>query len=155
MTGPTHLVVGLTSAVVLGYSSPAQLAVTGLSALLPDIDRQNSLLGRWIPILPSLIENTVGKRTVTHSLLFGALIGFMIYLFHIELLVPFLIGYTSHLMLDIPTGNIRLLYPLPQNFGLHIGIPPVFWETATLISLGVLYTLQWEFFISKISFLPF
>lgn len=155
MTGPTHLIVGLTVAVATGYNSPAQLAVTSVSSILPDIDRQNSLLGRFIPILPTLIEKTAGKRTITHSLLFGVIMGLLIYLLHSDLLMPFLIGFGTHILLDIPTGNVHLLYPLPINFGLYIGVPPVFWETGTLISLGVLYALKWDFFLSKFTFLPF
>lgn len=155
MTGPTHLIVGLTVAVATGYTSPAQLAVTSVSSILPDIDRQNSLLGRFIPILPTLIEKTVGKRRLTHSMLFGFIVGVLIFLIHPDSLIPFIIGFGTHLLLDIPTGNLYLLYPLNINFGLYVGIPPVFWETGTLISLGVLYALKWDFFLSKFTFLPF
>lgn len=71
MNGASHLVGGVTAAMVIGIHSPAQLAVVAVSSLLPDIDRQNSLLGRFIPVLPSVLEATFGKRTLTHSIIFG------------------------------------------------------------------------------------
>ena len=77
MTGATHLIVGLTTAGYLGFTEPKQLIVAGIASLLPDIDKQNSLLGRFIPILPTVIEKTFGHRTITHTVFFmGLVIGF-------------------------------------------------------------------------------
>jgi inner membrane protein len=137
MNGASHLVGGVTAAMVLGIHSPAQLAVVAVSALLPDIDRPNSLLGRFIPILPSVLEKVPGKRTITHSLVFGAGIWFLINLVSPEMALAFLIGYASHLTLDIYTGRIAFLFPLPWKFGVPLfGIPPVFVETATMAAWG-------------------
>ncbi|MDY7989810.1 metal-dependent hydrolase [Paenibacillus polymyxa] len=136
MNGASHLIGGITAAVVLGIHSPAQLAVVAVSSLLPDIDRSNSLLGRWIPVLPSVLERTLGKRTLTHSLLFGFGIWLLLGAYP-ALQWAFVIGYLSHLLLDVVTGRIALLWPLPLKFGVPLfGIPPVFVETLSLAGWG-------------------
>ncbi|GIP08247.1 hypothetical protein J1TS5_04170 [Paenibacillus macerans] len=137
MNGASHLVGGVTAAVILGIQSPAQLAVVAVSALLPDIDRSNSLLGRFIPILPSILEKVPGKRTVTHSLLFGVGIWLLFQLIGPNWAMDFAIGYTSHLLLDLFTGLVALLWPLPWKFGVPLlGIPPVFVETIAVAVWG-------------------
>lgn len=136
MNGASHLVGGVTAAVVLGIHSPAQLVVVAISSILPDIDRQKSLLGRFIPVLPSAIEKVLGKRTLTHSILFGFSLWLLLSI-HSSWQWPFLIGYVSHLLLDVITGRIALLWPIPLKFGIPLfGIPPVFIETAAMAAWG-------------------
>ncbi|MNW47269.1 Inner membrane protein YdjM [compost metagenome] len=136
MNGVSHLVGGVTAAVVVGIHSPAQLAVVVVSSLLSDIDRQNSLLGRWIPVLPSVLEHTLGKRTLTHSIFFGYCLWLLLSV-HSSWQWPFLIGYVSHLSLDVVTGRIALLWPIPWKFGVPLfGIPPVFVEAAAMAAWG-------------------
>lgn len=136
MNGASHLVGGVTAAMVLGIHSPAQLAVVAVSSLLADIDRQNSLLGRFIPVLPSMLEATLGKRTLTHSITFGFSIWLLLSV-HSSWQWPFLIGYISHLILDVITGRVALLWPLPWKFGIPLfGIPPVFVETTAMAAWG-------------------
>lgn len=138
MNGASHLVGGLTAGVLLGYTEPAELAAIAVAALLPDIDRKNSLMGRFIPVLPHVLEKVIGKRTVTHSLLFGAVIAGLLNMGLPSLILPFLIGFVSHLALDVFTGRIALLWPLPWKMGVPLfGIPPVFIETATAVIYGV------------------
>lgn len=137
MNGATHLIGGLTAAVIMGMTKPAELAVVAVASLLPDVDRQNSLLGRFIPVLPSLIERVLGKRTLTHSFLFGGMVAWGIRWLAAFAFIPFLIGYLSHLVLDLFTGLIALLWPLPFKFGIPLfGIPPVFVETAAVALWG-------------------
>ncbi|WP_270406108.1 metal-dependent hydrolase [Paenibacillus timonensis] len=136
MNGASHLVGGVTAAMVLGIHSPAQLAVVAVSSLLPDIDRQNSLLGRCIPVLPSVLEATFGKRTLTHSIIFGLCVWLLLSI-HSSWQWPFLIGYVSHLMLDVITGNVALLWPHRWKCGVPLfGIPPVFVETIAIAAWG-------------------
>lgn len=137
MNGASHLVGGVTAAMVLGIHSPAQLAIVAVSSLLSDIDRQNSLLGRFIPVLPSILERTLGKRTLTHSITFGFCLWWLLLSVHSSWQWPFLIGYASHLLLDVITGRITLLWPIPWKFGIPLfGIPPVFVETAAMAAWG-------------------
>lgn len=138
MNGAAHLIGGVTTGVVLGYTHPAQLAVIAAASLLPDIDRKNSLLGRCIPVLPHALEEVIGKRTITHSILFGSALAGLLHLIAPSLVLPLLIGYGSHLILDMFTGKISLLWPIPWKFGMPLfGIPPVFVETGACVLYGL------------------
>lgn len=65
MKGSTHLAAGLVAAVVL-QTEPTLVVTTGVAigALLPDIDSSTSLVGRYIPVIPSVLKH----RTITHIL---------------------------------------------------------------------------------------
>ncbi|MNI64929.1 Inner membrane protein YdjM [compost metagenome] len=137
MNGVSHIIGGVTAAAVLGIHSPAPLAIVVVASLLPDIDRSNSLLGRFIPLLPSLLEKVPGKRTVTHSLLLGAGLWFIIQAMSPGWALAFAVGYGSHLLLDLFTGYVALLWPLPIKFGVPLfGIPPIAIEVAAIACWG-------------------
>jgi inner membrane protein len=144
MTGAAHVITSVSLAAALGYHQPSELIVAAVASLICDIDRNNSLLGRFIPILPRLIEGTVGKRTITHCLPVMAALAFFIWASFPPYAIPFILGFGSHLLLDLPTGNIALLFPFPKKFSLNFGIPPVFIESFYLMGLGVLFTLNWS-----------
>lgn len=138
MNGASHLIGGVTAGLVLGIANPAELAVVAVASLLPDIDRKNSLLGRFIPILPNVLEKGVGKRTITHSIAFGVMIASLLHMAAPGMALPFLIGYGSHLLLDVVTGRIALFWPFPLKLGVPLfGISPVFVETAATVLYGV------------------
>lgn len=159
MNGATHLIAGLAVSIYGGYTSPLNLIVAGASALTPDIDTKNSLLGRLIPVLPSIVEKTLGHRTITHSLIFTAFYAFLIHLFLPDQLIPFLIGYVSHLVLDIFTGGVPLLYPINRRFSIHLGIPSVFVESLAILAFGVYLGISvpwayvWELLMQNIPFM--
>lgn len=144
MNGATHVITGLTLAVSLGYTKPSELAVVAVASLIADIDRQNSLLGRLIPVVPSLIEKIFGKRTITHNLIILGLGYFLLLGFGHAYANVFALGYASHLLLDLPTGSVALLFPIPKKFTLNFGIPPVFIESAYLMGMGVYYLFHWK-----------
>lgn len=137
MNGASHVIGGVTAAMLLGIHKPLPLAVVVISALLPDIDRSNSLLGRFIPVLPGMLEQTPGKRTLTHSLLFGLSLYLLLGILHPAWQWPFIVGYVSHLVLDVFVGRITLLWPLPFKIGVPLlGIPPIVVESASLAAWG-------------------
>lgn len=137
MNGASHLVGGITAAMLLGIHSPVQLIVVAVASLLPDIDRSNSLLGRWIPVVPTLLEQGIGKRTITHSLIFGLGIWLLLGLLPASWQWSFLIGYVSHLLLDVFTGRIAFFWPIPFKFGVPLfGIPPIVIESLSLAGWG-------------------
>lgn len=107
MRGYTHLAFALAAASsiqVLTHKDVLSLPVmvAGISALLPDIDHTDSLLGRKIKPISWLINKLFGHRTITHSLDFA--IGLCI----VVLLSSsfgywawmFVLGYMTHLLLD-------------------------------------------------------
>lgn len=137
MNGASHIIGGVTTAVLLGYHRPSDLAVVAIASLLPDMDRHNSLIGRCIPILPRLLESTVGKRTITHSIFMCGIMTLLLKQLLPHLAALFLIGFLSHILLDLLTGRVALLWPLPKMFGISFGIPPVFVETTAIALWGV------------------
>lgn len=100
MLGITHAAVGA----AVGLSVTDSLPLTGLTvlgALLPDIDKGTSILGRYNPT-----SFLIPHRTVTHSLIFIILC---------YVISPVLaIGVLTHYILDMlnPAG-IQLLFPIP------------------------------------------
>lgn len=96
------------------------LALSGIGALLPDIDTPKSALGRIFPF-SKIIEHKYGHRQITHSWIFIVLslvlfspfilfLGFLKY-------TGIIIGVISHIMIDManPSG-VPLFYPSPSRF---------------------------------------
>ncbi len=155
MTGRTHLVGGFLSAEILlkasiqgDFGMPAlsvfQAAViTSLclfGSVFPDIDINSSKIGSTVKPLSTLINKTVGHRTLFHSpLLYGVLL-FLSYRFLPEsflYMLGFTVGAFSHLALDFfnPVG-ISLFWPIPMRFWLfgvktgtrnEVGVVGVLW----------------------------
>lgn len=99
-----------------------------LGSLFPDIDMRGSYVSKRYPILYKKIGSKFKHRGFTHSLIS---ISFLCYIF--DLLVKFsdnnivflclsngfIIGYISHLCLDIITKEgIQIFYPICINFSL-------------------------------------
>lgn len=87
-------------------------AVVG--GLLPDMDHPKSLLGSIVQPLSTIIKETIGHRTFTHSILFTLIIGFFISFFNINFGFGIGLGMLSHIILDLLTPNtygVAFLYP--------------------------------------------
>ncbi|QEH68698.1 metal-dependent hydrolase [Cellulosilyticum sp. WCF-2] len=121
MDGKTHLAAGIITGVgvvylenKLGFEiSPSNLLfIVGCAAgsLLPDIDIDNSMLGRFIP--GWLFWE---HRTVTHSIFFMVVLGLIGLLFKMDigLIIGLVVGAATHLILDgiTPMGLPYLLFP--------------------------------------------
>lgn len=120
MTPPTHMAFSgflwlFLSAVM---SIPLNLLWLGagcLFSLLPDIDSQNSRVGRIFFFLSKRIEKRFGHRSITHSLLGIVILGLV--LFPLRFISPTLfgaclVGYSSHVFLDsFNKTGVQLFYP--------------------------------------------
>lgn len=102
MKGSTHLAAGLVTALAL-QAEPTLAVTTGVAigSLLPDIDSSTSLVGRYVPILPSLLKH----RTITHTLWVAAALW--------AVCEPIAVGVLTHLLLDVlnPDG-VSLFWPI-------------------------------------------
>lgn len=122
MDGRTHLVAGVATGAAIVYverklgiefnvGDVLLIGGCALGSLLPDIDIDNSLLGRFIP--GWLFWE---HRTVTHSLFFMLVVGILGVILHgnIGLIIGLCLGIGSHLILDgmTPMGLPYLLFPL-------------------------------------------
>lgn len=87
------------------------LPVALIAAILPDIDNKSSKIGHHKIFR---IFNFFSKhRGIIHSLTFLFIISGIIFLIYKEILLPFALGYSLHLLLDAITLNgIRPFYPL-------------------------------------------
>ncbi len=87
---------------VLGF------VVVIIAALIPDIDAETSKLGRKI----KPISQSFKHRGFFHSILFGLLATGIFYYANSGLYLEFLIGYFSHILLDLFNyKTVQLLWP--------------------------------------------
>ncbi len=131
----THFFAGTTAGLMLTASNPdiktiaISAGITGVSALLPDLDSPNSKLGRLVPIIPSVLSVTVGHRGALHSFL-GALgvslaVTMLVKMWYactfLELFLLILVGYMTHLLLDSLTNSgCPLFWPIKIRIRLPI-----------------------------------
>ncbi|MBP2299816.1 metal-dependent hydrolase [Azospirillum picis] len=96
-----------------------------VGALAPDIDHPKSTMGQMMRPLSLAVSGIFGHRGITHSVL--AIAG-CVWLLHehaaySRLLVPFIVGYLTHLAGDLLTpAGLPLLWPIKRrrNFALPI-----------------------------------
>lgn len=119
MEGRTHL---LTSAVA-GYfvTHDWKGAVAGgIFGLLPDIDEPRSLIGRPFFFLSGLLNMIVGHRTMTHSLLALLVVWASLLPFSREMALAAVAGAAAHIIGDMLTGKVKVLWPVPLSVGLSV-----------------------------------
>jgi len=96
---------------------PAFVAAA-LGSVLPDSDQPESAVGRVFPLSPFLYER-FGHRGLTHSLLGLAIAAGLfapLALLSLDLWLALLVGYLSHLLLDMATlEGVPLLWPKPTR----------------------------------------
>ncbi len=123
MEAKTHAIIAV-SCVTVGNiitgSSPdlGTLFVAAFTSLLPDVDRPHSRISRICPPLSRYLYQTVGHRTLTHSIFGWLIFAFLCYPLKFvpidaNLYSAALIGYISHALLDtLNLEGVRLTYPL-------------------------------------------
>ena len=99
-----------------------------LGCLVPDIDMRGSYISKRHPIIHKKLGSKFKHRGFTHSLLFVSLLMYLSDLLSnytnnnivfLCLCSGFLIGYISHLCLDLLTKEgIEIFYPISINFSL-------------------------------------
>lgn len=127
MTGKTHLGSGILASLFL-CNDIASGIVLCVGSLLPDIDHQNSLFGKYIPLINRLFKH----RGFTHSLIFVILCGL--------LNIWLCIGVIVHILFDMLTRNgVEFFYP----YRMKIRIPIVSnWvSTGGLFEKCILYVI--------------
>ena len=121
MNKTTHILGGVvaTTLIFKAATTPETIIFGAIGGLLPDIDHENSTLGKLNP-LSSKMEH----RGFCHSLVFVAIIGALckfvlkIPIMNIESLQ---IGMLSHLLLDmLNIQGIQLLWPIKKEFSLPL-----------------------------------
>lgn len=117
MIAPSHLVVGQFAyfcAAVLAAHKPhmAEALVAAASALLPDLDKRDGMVGRWVPWLSGPIEYLVGHRTATHSLLATVVVALLAWPLPEGYWLALVAGFASHPLADMMTpAGVGWLWP--------------------------------------------
>ena len=126
----SHIIVGgatwfyLSSRYGMAFD-PVAFGAAILGALAPDIDHPKSTLGQMVKPLSTAISNIFGHRGVTHSALAiaGCLWVLHEHAAYQHLLIPFIVGYLTHLAGDLLTpAGLPLLWPIKRrrNFALPV-----------------------------------
>ncbi|WP_100407096.1 metal-dependent hydrolase [Bacillus solitudinis] len=129
MTGKTHIAGGLSACLLVDtvlttYTGSPLFYLAGIGgSLLPDICHRRSKIGRRIPILSYFVSMLFGHRTLTHSLLFVALLTLFVHIVFPQAMLirdGLLVGLLSHIVLDMATTRgVQLFYP----FSVKIRLP--------------------------------
>ncbi|GBE55452.1 inner membrane protein YdjM [archaeon BMS3Bbin15] len=93
--------------------------VSLIASLLPDIDTPRSISGRMFHPLSSILKAVFGHRGITHSILSLFLLTALLFKYSdIQFSISFFTGYSSHIILDMLGGGVRLLYPYRKKYRL-------------------------------------
>ncbi|MGV8149589.1 MAG: metal-dependent hydrolase [Alkaliphilus sp.] len=121
MRAKTHVVFAIFAVTGLGVhvgelSAIEQIVLASAGSILPDIDHANSYVTNRTGLLGKLISRCIKHRGLTHSLLFSFLL-FSFFYGTGSYVYPFMVGYLSHILLDMCTAKgVSLLYPWKKKF---------------------------------------
>lgn len=116
----THIAFGLLLSLLYMEYFPVEnktvfILIAILFSIFPDIDYPKSKIGRKQKTISFLLKFLFGHRGMIHSIWIPVLLFSVLLLFNINIIVGIavLIGYLSHLFLDMLTNEgIRPFYPL-------------------------------------------
>src|SRR5690606_16948233 len=96
--------------------------VSGITALISDLDEPRSKFGKPLFFISIPLNQIFGHRTFTHSLLFVGIIGLatLIITFSFSFALASILGVFAHILGDMLTGRVKLLYPNEKGYGLRI-----------------------------------
>lgn len=147
----THLFAGVSAGLLLsGHAETALVSagISGLTALLPDIDSPDSWIGRRVPLISRSLKASVGHRGPLHSLLGATAVSLALtYLFghgfKVSLFVPVLAGYLSHLVMDTlnPPG-VPWLWPLKRRIRVPL-VEPMSLLERLVVAPGMFLACCW------------
>jgi len=108
MIAPSHIVVGqfayFCAAAVAGHKPHlVEALIAATSALLPDLDKRDGMVGRWLPWISGPVEYWVGHRTATHSLLATMLLALVAWPLPEGYRLAIIAGFASHPIADMMT----------------------------------------------------
>lgn len=117
----THCLSGLAAGYTVTGGDWKGALVGGVASVIPDLDEHRSKFGKLFYPVSFTLNKTVGHRTFTHSLLFVVLAGIILFPFFDWWVVTSTVtGIMAHIVGDMLTGKVRVLYPAKKNLGLHV-----------------------------------
>jgi len=110
-----------------------------LGSTIPDIDYSGSYVSELCPPISNWINKRHGHRSITHSIYWSLLLGVLCFVE--SKFITLLIGYTSHILLDMFTyTGVKLFYP-PYNVSFTFFNGPVETGKKTDKVLAVIFAI--------------
>lgn len=134
------------SGVVAGYAISGQLkvaAIGGIAAIVPDIDEPRSKIGRPLFFVSVPLNQMFGHRTLTHSVLLAGAVWLALQPLT-DWGTVIAAGLFAHILGDMVTGKVNVLYPLPVTWGVSVSrFGYVIIDRVTRIGLVFLLVWMW------------
>lgn len=147
MEWTTHALSGLAG----GYfvTNDWRGAVVGaVASMIPDLDEPKSKVGRPLFFISLPLNQLVGHRTLTHSLLFVFLMTAFIFPFSPLVAGATMAGLTAHIIGDMLTGRVQLFFPFQKTFvGIKVsrfGYTLIDFMTRVFLSIIVIFAIWKE-----------
>ncbi|MUV37858.1 hypothetical protein JNUCC1_01664 [Lentibacillus sp. JNUCC-1] len=121
MEWTTHLLSGVAAGFAVTGGDWRGAAVGGVAGVVSDLDEHKSRFGKIFFPISFIINKTVGHRTLTHSLLFVAVVGALLSpIFDPWVVSSACAGILAHIAGDMLTGKVKLFYPFQTSVGLSV-----------------------------------
>jgi len=110
----THISTGILAGIVLYGPNPNAIILTGIGAVVPDIDSPYSFINKPFTHAKPKRNGILRHRGIMHTIWPPLLIwGAYYYFFGNNYIFPFVIGYILHLIFDAMTpSGIKPFYPI-------------------------------------------
>jgi len=139
--GKTHFLTGAFAGYLVTHDWKGTL-VGGIAGLLPDIDEPRSMIGRPFFFLSTPLNMAVGHRTLTHSLLAVLAVWLVLLPFSREMAMAAVAGIAAHIIGDMVTGKVQVLWPVPMSIG--VSVPRIgYLLIDRVIRYGLLLYILW------------
>lgn len=139
MEWSTHALSGITAGYVITGDWIGAL-VGGIASVVPDIDEPKSKFGKPLFLISLPLNQIIGHRTLTHSVLFAVIVGAIISLLVVpQLGIVAAVGIMIHVVGDMLTGKVQILFPFKIKLGISVSrFSYILIDRVTRLSLVVL-----------------
>ncbi|KRG13875.1 hypothetical protein ACA30_13115 [Virgibacillus soli] len=121
MDWQTHMLSGTVAGYMATGGNWKGALIGGIAGVVPDLDEPKSKFGKVFVPLSLLLNQLVGHRTLTHSLVFAILAGLtLVFFFDLTVGIATTAGILAHSIGDMLTGKVRFLYPLQISVGMSV-----------------------------------
>ncbi|MFD1362699.1 metal-dependent hydrolase [Lentibacillus salinarum] len=140
MEWTTHSLSGMVAGFAVTGGDWKGAVAGGIAGMVPDIDEPRSHIGRPFFFLAIPINKIFGHRTLTHSLLFTVVLGFILWPFlSSSIVLGTVAGMLAHISGDMVTGKVKFLYPLQVSIGIPVSrFNYLLIDRITRLGLGVI-----------------
>lgn len=142
MEWTTHMLSGIVAGYTVTGGDLRGALVGGITGVIPDLDEHRSKFGKIFFPISYPINKIFGHRTITHSLLFVVMVGIILMpFFDSWLWLSASIGILAHIIGDMLTGKVKLLYPCKRSIG--IAVSPfgfkIIDRTVAILLIAIIY----------------